>query len=148
MQVPVTGFNLQDEQRQRKMSWPHIGKAWNDNSNGLEKKLDAKFWRWRDWWEGQPRWERQSEEGSKDSHCLWRAQEGWKESSSGGNLSKRQREAYHTGPNTTTRKLPRRGIGALGQSWQHDELAEVNSVLGIMTLQHLPETFSGQSSTG
>ena len=36
-----------------------------------------------DGWERQPRWQGRSEEEGKESQHPWRAQEGWKESSSG-----------------------------------------------------------------
>ena len=40
--------------------------------------------------------EGQSDEGSKESQCPWRVQEGWKELSCGGRWSGRQREKDHS----------------------------------------------------
>ena len=44
-QVPVAGFNLTYEQRQRSMSWPQGGKSWSDHSEGL-KSSSAQHWSW------------------------------------------------------------------------------------------------------
>ena len=60
-QVPVTGFNLTHEQRQRSMPWPQSGRTWNDHSDGW-KSSSAQNLSWMGRWGEQLRWKRQSEE--------------------------------------------------------------------------------------
>ena len=48
-----------------------VGSAWNDHGDGW-KSSSGQNWCWMDRWQKNPRWERQSEGGDKESQYSWR----------------------------------------------------------------------------